>query len=424
VSVIDTRAEDAIHSLDNAIATLAQESADWRVVVANLEKDISKDVQSTIRTEVQDLARTAILSAGAEFRCNAEFMRIRLRSELIHIRNSLVQSINAEIEKTPFTRYEIPLLPEDALEPFICDVVPAGVDLSLDPERRTKIDIYGFDLRSLPITVGFSSYGIYKPTKQVTVKEFAATMLTRTRVAMPVKVIQTDAFQVLEPSKVSVTDMSNALSFISDFHAVLDLTESGAQIPPNAREIVLSWKNQVRSEIPILTHEKTMDCNTTDTLIYPGSDTFIPPAVEHSPYGGNPDKDFNGNGPCVTFHLTLNLDPARKVLSATYYMDAWECPDDFSKIHKDYTEAVGSKTITLFTAAEDETILSYNVQSVFDDQYIDTDTKPDIRYFGGLSPVEKIEYTGDTDGDEAGTKTGATVTFRLIKLQIQRCQYQ
>ena len=38
------------------------------------------------------------------------------------------------------------------MEPFVCSAVPQAVDASLDPVRRTILDVYGFDLRSLPIT--------------------------------------------------------------------------------------------------------------------------------------------------------------------------------------------------------------------------------------------------------------------------------
>lgn len=421
VATVDARAADAIHSLDNAIAKLAEESADWRVVVTNLEKEISADVQSTIRTEVQDIARNTILLAGAEFRCNAEFMRIRLRRELTHLRNSLAVSLNALLARTTIS---VPLLPEESPEPFICSVAPSGVDMSLEPERRTKIDIYGFDLRSRPISVGITGYGIFQAKAPVSAKMFSTMMRTRARAVMPAKVIVTEAFELLQPATIITKDISNALSIISDFHAVLDLTESGADIPPTAREIVLSWDNQIRSEIPILTHEKILECTTTEKLISPGTDTFVPPAIENSPYGGHPDKEFDGHGPCVTFYLVLNLDPSRRILTATYTIDAWECPDNFDKIKKDYTEAYGSRTITLFQAAEDERILSYNVQSSFDHRYIDTNTRPDMMNFGGLSPVEELEYVGDTDGSEAGTKTSVKVTFKQIKLQIEKCQYR
>jgi len=429
VETFDIRAADAIHSLDNAIAALAEESADWRVVVTNLEEEISEDVQSTIRTEVQDLTRNAILLAGAEFRCNAEFMRIRLRRELTHLRNSITHRLNALLANTSFS---IPLIPEESPEPFICSVVPSAVDLSIDIERRSKIDIYGFDLKSRPISVGLRGYGTYNSLRDITergvisTREFSTMLRSRPRVLTGprVNIIRTDAFEILEASSVTVRDISNALSIISDFHAVLDLTESGADISPITREIVFSWDNKVKSEIAVLTHEKILECTTSEKVINPGTDTFTPPAVTNSPYDGRPDKDFAGHGPCVTFRLNLNLDSARRTLTATYTMDAWECPDDFSRIKSDYTQAIGTRTITLYTAAEDEKILSFNVQSSFNDQYIDTNHQQDIRYFSGLSPVDKLEYTGDTSGNEAGTRTCVKVTFRSIKLQIEKCQYQ
>ena len=76
------------------------------------------------------------------------------------------------------------------------------------------------------------------------------------------------------------------------------------------------------------------------------------------------------------------------------------------------------------SAPEGETILSFDVQSYFHDHYIDTDTSDDIRYFGGTAPVSKLESTRDTKGSEAGTKTGVTVTFRPINIQIEKCKYR
>ncbi len=336
----------------------------------------------------------------------------------------MAQSINATLVNTPFANFQIPLLPEEPAEPFICDVVPAGINLSLDAKRRSKIDIYGFDLRSCPISAGYRGYGILQMKKAVSVADYVLLLRSRERAAGPMAAIRTPAFDLLEPVNPVLKDISNALSIISDFHAVLDLTGSGADIPANAVEIVLSWNNRIQCEIPIMTYEKTLTCDTTEKPINPGTVTFIPPAVENSEYGGKPDKEFKGHGPCVTLDCVLNLNPARKVLTATIHMDAWECPDDFAYIKKDYTQAIGSKTITLYSAASDETILSYSVESTFHDQYIDNDVHQDFRYFAGITPIEKIEYTGDTEGSEAGTRTGAKITFRTIKLQIEKCQYE
>lgn len=448
----DNRMGEAISSMDNAIATLAQQSADWQVVVANLEKEVSKDVQSTIRTEIHDLTRSAVLSTGAEVRCNAEFIRIKIRRELIDLRNSLALDLNAQLSKMPFKNFQIPLLPVEQVRPFICDIVPAAVDMSLDPERRTKIDIYGFDLRSLPISASYKTYGLFQaktmegPTQFLNVmqgRNFAnrAASVSNERAMVDIGVrnvaranfavsrenILASSFNLIAPWKLYDINISPSISVISDFHAVLDLAGSGADIPPNTKEILLSWDNQIQSQIPILTHEKVMECNTWDTTLVLQPLTFIPKAVETTEYGGggHPDTEFDGNGPCIEFNLTLSIDPSRKVLSATVFMDAWECPDNFDRIHSDYTQAVETKTFTLFQVTDpDMIILGFNLESYLADRYIDTNTNPDFRYYSSGAPAYKIEFTGDTDGDEAGNETGAKITFNTIKIQVQKCGYK
>ena len=220
-------------------------------------------------------------------------------------------------------------------------------------------------------------------------------------------------------------DISGALSVISDFHAVLDLAGSGADLPPNATKIVISSNGRVRSEIPILTHERILECVTVTTNLYLSAVSFVPPPVTECQYcSDRPDTDFDGNGPCVWFDLTLWVDAAGKVLSATIFMDAWESKDDFSTIHHDHTEAVGTKTVELFRAGDNETITGFDVNATLHEQYIDSNTNPDIRVYTGLEPASKIEFIGDTDDDEAGSETGATISFRPIAVKLERCEYK
>lgn len=444
----DNRMAEAIRSMDVAIATLAQQSADWQVVVANLEKEISKDVQSTLRVEIHDLARSAVLSTGAEVRCNAEFVRIKIRRELIKLRNSLAMELNAILAKTPLRNSQVPLLPEEVVRPFICDVVPAAVDMSLDPERRTKIDIYGFDLKSMPITASYNSYGLLQLKELTGVADFMRVMGERNmkekrvryerelpvrNVAEPLQGtamrfmrenLLTPSFNLVTPANFLEVNVSPSISIISDFHAVLDLTAAGANLPPNASEILLSWDNKIQSEIPILVKEEIYECRNWDTTAVLKPLTFIPVAVEQSEYGGHPDTEFAGHGPCVVFSMSLFVDPSRKKISATIYMDAWECPDDFSKIRKDYTEAVETRTFTLFQITNpDVTITGFNLEPYLSDRYIDTNVNPDFRYYSSTAPAAKIEFVGDTNGDEAGNETGATITFNTLKVKLQKCGY-
>lgn len=425
---IDQRMAEAIHSMDKAIASLNQQSADWQTVITDLQEEISDEMQSTLRTEVENLTRNAVLTTGGEVRCNAEFMRRKLKRELIDLRNSLAQSLNNQIINLGWSGNYFELIPQDVPEPYICDVVPSAVDLSVDPERRKKIDIYGFDLRSMPISVSYRSYGIFNAKPTVGYKEYANEMAVRA--ATPRRMVSgselpklteniiMNNFTLFDPWKLFSNDISGSISVLSDFHAVIDLTNGGAALPPNSSEIILSWDNQLQSEIPILTNIQTLDCRTSSRPLAAGlSETFVPL------HAGNGDRDFSGHGPCMSVNLSLYVDASKRNLYATFTVNAYECNSNWGT-KKDYTKATGTKTVTLLTAGEDETITGFDAARTFYDRHLDTNHDSYFSHYSGTSPVEKIEWIGDTKGDEAGTKTGVVITFRQFNVNIQKCVYK
>jgi hypothetical protein len=107
------------------------------LVLQNLEATVVGDVQSTVRMELTDLLRTGVLSTGSEFRCGAEFLRLRAEGELRRIRNELAMEANQAGVRPP-----IPLLIVPPARPAPCSATPLAVDLSLDPSRNT-VALYG-----------------------------------------------------------------------------------------------------------------------------------------------------------------------------------------------------------------------------------------------------------------------------------------
>ena len=428
MSKIDLRMAEAIHSMDKAIASLNTQSANWQTVITDLQEEITDEMQSTLRVEIESMARNAVLTTGGEVRCNAEFMRRKLRRELIDLRNSLAQSLNRQLISIGASAHQLDLVPQDPIEPFICDVVPSAVDLSVDPERRQKVDIYGFDLRSMPIYVSYRSYGLFQASPSVGAKEYKSEMAVRASRARRVESvtelprvkenIKMASFNILEPWRLFNQDVSGSISVLSDFHAVIDLTNAGADLPPNASEIILSWNNKLQSEIPILTQVQTLDCRTTSKpLSINLAQSYIPPFVS----GG--DRDFYGHGPCMSISIRLSVDAAKRNLYAEITLSAYECNGDWSS-RSNNTRASGSKTVVLFTADEDETITGFDAATFFSDSHRDTNHDPFKTYYAGTSPVEKIEWVGDTKGDEAETKTGVNITFRQFNVNVQRCVYK
>ena len=360
---------NAIDTLDRSIDALSRQSADWQVVLRDLEESVAEDVQSTIRIETTNLVRTSVLGVGGEFRCDSDYLRLGLERELRRIRNELAEAANSAGIEPP-----IPLLPELPVAPFVCSAVPQAVDASLDPERRTILDVYGYDLRSLPIT---------------------AELQDRAGVRR---------------------NVTEALGILGDFQMVLDLTAGGANVGTEDRRILFGWDGEVQSVVPVLSPgAATPSCEIRTALVTGDPQTFTPPHVRG-------DKDFDGNGPCVRLGVTLDQDALGQSVRARLDLEAFECDEDFAKPEEDYTTARGSTRVTLFTVpAAGDRILQVNLDSTFEARWIDSDHTDDLLTFAGTQPVEKIRSVGDTDGDEAGIRTLAEVFFREMRVTYEDC---
>jgi hypothetical protein len=365
------RLKQAIESFDRAITSLNAQSSDWQIVLQNLEKELAADTQSTIRTEVTNLGRAGVLTTGGEVRCNSDFLRKRLAKDLRQIRNEMAELIN----KTNYWfQDDIPLLPEIPTEPAICNAVPTAIDLTLDQTRRMTLEIYGMDLRSLPITA---------------------------------KLI----------NQAGKRDVTEHLGIISDTQMVLNLSETGAALGHDntLKHVAFSWKGQQQSVIPITSTSGSED-NCRNEVINKtfGHQIFIPPHT-------NGDADYHVHGPCINYDIyDIRPEEDGKKLVAKMFMSAYECNSDGSG-RADYTTAQGGTDVVLMIAGPGEKILGHDRQIPFKYSYRDQDTDDDVFPFTGATPVEKLVFVGNTLGDEAGTKTKVTTYFAKTAVTIKKC---
>jgi hypothetical protein len=420
----------AITSFDRAIASLAQESADWRVVVTDLQEEITEDMRSTIRNEVENLTRNAVLTAGGELRCNAEFMRIKLERELRRIRNNFARDLNT-VSVAFWEQPLIPLLPETPPEPFICHSVPSAVDLHVEADRRVKLDIFGFDLRSMPITAHLITQGqlsitqgtlspaeFKKQIEKVVSKRPKTTALAAPQMSAK---LEARSFVLQRPNSWFQKDISSALAVISDFHAVLDLTESGVEITPNSKTIALSWNGVTHSYIPVLAHQQVLECKNVTGESSASEQTFMPPFKNHNQCDDNPDREFGGNGPCVHFDMYLYMDAAKQKIIARYFMEAYECKR-FGIWDGNCTWAYGWDETTLFIAEDNQKILSFDVEREIHYSYRDDDDHVDEVSYGGREPVRYLDFTGDDNGPDVEHHTGVDIGFRKINVTLEECE--
>ena len=144
---------------------------------------------------------------------------------------------------------------------------------------------------------------------------------------------------------------------------------------------------------------------------------FVPADVG----GEGADPEYGGNGPCIDFRLTLEVEDGGRTLTAKYRMHAFECSDDFQKPKYDFTAAAGNDERVLIVASPGGRILGHDMNTSMSWQYIDTDLADDIFSFAAPNPVLQLRFVGDASGDEAGTETGVFISLRPITVKLETC---
>lgn len=270
-SLIPDRTNDsvaqAVAQIDRAIQDLNNSSEGWQQTLQDLSNNLVGDAQSTIRTEVQNLLNRALGAAGAEFRCNADFIAARVRQELINLKNSILGKGMGGAKPDP-------------LEPALCQVVPETVDMSVAPDRRNHITFYGYDLDSHPLPKAF-----------------------------------------LVTSSGKSVDVTDKLDRQTHYQMTLNLGSNGVPVTASSSKIVLKWQDTELSSVPVVQHTPP-PCDVRTVGYDPGQHDYTPPFLS----GG--DKDFDAHGPNIDVDITLI--PKRTTVDAQIYMNARETDDDWT----------------------------------------------------------------------------------------------
>ena len=134
---------------------------------------------------------------------------------------------------------------------------------------------------------------------------------------------------------------------------------------------------------------------------------FAPPHVRG-------DEDHHGHGPCTELQASEPYVELGRVY-VDLRMEAYECGSD-RKSTGDRTKSSGATTRRFaFTAPTNWAPVKVLSEGAYSLEYRDTGHSPDS--FQGYGAVRSVECVGDTDGDESGTRTGCTVTYRPFKVR-------
>lgn len=132
---VEESVDKAIAALNVAIRRLENQSVAWQGVLKELEQDLIKEGQETIANEVANVLSRTVSDVGTQARCTLDFIRSRVKEELIIIRSSLTGEILV-------------------LNPRFCKPSPAEVyyDQVQDGSVR-NIEISGYNLEDANIKV-------------------------------------------------------------------------------------------------------------------------------------------------------------------------------------------------------------------------------------------------------------------------------
>jgi hypothetical protein len=339
----DTRTE-TVNVLNDAITALQSQSADWQQVLKDTANKLTKDTQSTLRTEISNLISRTTAQAGVELRCDADFVRERIREELVRLKAKFLGQ------------------PEPVVDPGFCQVVPLAVDRELIPDRLKQVEFYGYNFPQA------SDLGVF-----------------------------------LESAGGQRTNVTNKLDKPTTYAMTLKFGANGVQLDNTSARFVLEWGGKQVSSVAVI-QPTTPVCTSKIQTVSPGTiGPFVPGKI------GQGDADFDGNGPDVTSDVSLIVAP--QALTAKVHMHAKETTSD-------WTEAEGWQTYQLYAPDPGWRIEQVVGKTSSAHHYLDSNQTEDSFDLGNGELVRRFVYVGDTDGNEAGTRTGMKVTFNDIHLVV------
>lgn len=248
------------------------------------------------------------------------------------------------------------------VEPTFCNVIPLAIDMNLTPERRNVVEYYGYDMDTANV-------------------------------------------QVLLQTTGGIQDLTSRLARPTHYHMTVNLGGTPNPLGANSEKLILKWNGQEISSISVLQPTTPVCKSSVSPGIVQQPITYTPPAVRG-------DHEFDGNGPDIDASVTLSVQGsgAENRVVATIYMDARETKSD-------WTEAQGSKTVTLYTAPPGMKIEKIVGGPVSTYHYRDTNHTID-RFGGGAGePVSQWEFMGDgTTSQDAGGDTHVTVHLNPLRV--------
>lgn len=245
----------------------------------------------------------------------------------------------------------------DPLKPYICEVVPTSVDRILIPDRLDVLEFFGydFDLEDVKLYVENSNGGR--------------------------------------------TNVSQHLVKPTHYHMTVSLGPDGVELSSQNNKFVLTCGYEDLSYVKI-----TQGSTETDTIL-PGKRTYKPPHTRG-------DQEYKGDGPEVFCRVELSIINFNTQVMAEIYMKA-------EQTKADWTTAEGTDSYILYTAPAGKEIKQILCPAYDQITYLDSNVTQDVFERGIGGPVLRYKFSGDTEGNDAGTNTGVIVEYNPIQVELE-----
>lgn len=337
--------EQAIAVIDRGINELGVASANWQDIMNTVIEELPEEVQSTITNEVSNLLQRGIAAVGAEFRCNVDFLRIRMRQGLQGVKAKLLGG-------------ELP-----PVEPHLCQLVPSAIDMSLEQNRRNKIEFFGYD--------------------------FDATNV-----------------QVFLDNGSGEVDITRHLDRPTHYAMTLNLGASGVQLNAQSKRIILRWNGRNISTMAVIQSAPDICQSMVRSFAIPN--VSVMPVHAAMPGKSRGDREFDGNGPRMYCSVALLNEGSR--VRARIYVTAGETKHD-------WTYGIREKYFTIYSVDPGYVIESIVTPTFASYSYTDNDHALDV--FAGNGPVQKFMFNGDGNGADIERNTKVEIQFNPIRVQLK-----
>ncbi|NJO17825.1 MAG: hypothetical protein HC877_19470 [Thioploca sp.] len=341
---------NAVNIIDEGIQRFDRGQRDWQGILKDVSRDLERVGEQTISKAVSGISEGIVLT-GIETKCTVDFLRDRVKEDLIRLKGVLTG-------ETP------------VLIPKLCVPNPSTIDfisVKNGQQKAIKIDGYNLDVNKIEVAL-VDNFG-------------------------------------------NESDISSSLTTPSPYLITLNLSDNRINLSQDSQKVVFKLSNETRktiSEISIIQPPKKelyvnlqLLTNSSREIAY-----FIPPKV------GQGDSDFHKRVDIIT-KVELHISNDRNKIEARLYMRAYEGRHDWTKSegYSNWEEVYRTEPgweLTRIFSPPFETF-----------QYLDeTCCHTDLHW--GKNLVELWTILGDTDGSEAGTRTGVSVSFKQVQVELQR----